>query len=282
MIKYIGSKRRLVDTIVDIVDFIPSTDTVCDLFTGTTRVAQGLKRAGYRVTANDVATYSEVLALTYITCDRRDVDIPFLKEKLRHLASLPGHDGYFTQAFSRDARYFQEHNTMRIDAIRPEIDRIAENRIEWAVLLTSLMEAADRVDSTTGVQMAYVKKWAKRSYKDLDLRLPSLLKGSGKTLREDALDLAPQLDDFDLTYVDPPYNQHSYFANYHIWETLIRNDQPEAYGIANKRIDCRDPRNKSPFNFKTKAWAAFTQLLNDICSRHILVSFKVLHLFASA
>ena len=28
------------------------------------------------------------------------------------------------------------------------------------VLLTSLLEAADRVDSTTGVQMAYVKQWA--------------------------------------------------------------------------------------------------------------------------
>ena len=31
----------------------------------------------------------------------------------------------------------------------------------YPVLLTSLIEAADRVDSTTGVQMAYVKQWAR-------------------------------------------------------------------------------------------------------------------------
>ena len=49
----------------------------------------------------------------------------------------------------------------------------------YPVLLTSLIEAADRVDSTTGVQMAYVKQWATRSHKDLELRLPELIAGSG-------------------------------------------------------------------------------------------------------
>ena len=36
----------------------------------------------------------------------------------------------------------------------------------YPVLLTSLIEAADRVDSTTGVQMAYVKQWAAALGKD--------------------------------------------------------------------------------------------------------------------
>ena len=35
------------------------------------------------------------------------------------------------------------------------------------MLIVSLMEAADRVDSTTGVQMAFLKQWAARSYNDL-------------------------------------------------------------------------------------------------------------------
>ena len=32
--------------------------------------------------------------------------------------------------------------------------------------------------------------------------------------------LAAALDGIDLAYVDPPYNQHSYLGNYHVWETL--------------------------------------------------------------
>ena len=35
------------------------------------------------------------------------------------------------------------------------------------------------------------------------------------------LALAPALGHFDLAYLDPPYNQHRYFTNYHVWETLV-------------------------------------------------------------
>jgi adenine-specific DNA-methyltransferase len=272
MIKYLGSKRVLVDTIVGIVRRVPSVRRVCDLFTGTTRVAQGLKRAGFFVLANDLATYSEVLATTYVATDRRRVDPAALRAKLAHLAALPGRDGYFTRTFAEDARYFQPHNARRIDAIRPEIDRIAEGPTERAILLTSLMEAADRVDSTTGVQMAYVKRWSKRSYNDLELRLPRLLPGEGLARREDAVSLAADLGDYDLAYIDPPYNQHSYFSNYHIWETLVRDDEPETYGVANKRVDCRT--EKSDFNSKRLAWDALAALIRGLATPWALLSFS--------
>ena len=59
----------------------------------------------------------------------------------------------------------------------------------------------------------------------------------------DAIALAPELDGVDCAYLDPPYNQHSYFANYHVWETLMRWDAPETYGVACKRIDCRSTKS---------------------------------------
>lgn len=280
MIKYIGSKRVLVDTIVAISRKVPDAHHVCDLFTGTTRVAQGLKKAGHSVLANDTASYSEVLALTYIVADRRTLDLDRLEGKLAYLSRLPDQDGYFTKTFSQESQFFQPHNARRIDAIRPAIDEIAEDRIEWAILLTSLMEAADRVDSTTGVQMAYVKKWSARSFNDLELRLPRLLRGSGKATRRDAVELARDLDNVDLCYIDPPYNQHSYFSNYHIWETLVRNDAPEAYGIARKRIDCRT--TKSNFNSKKAAWGAFSRMIRALRVRHALVSFNNEGFFTAA
>ena len=140
-----------------------------------------------------------------------------------------------------------------------------------AVLLTSLMEAADRVDSTTGVQMAYLKQWSKRSNQDLELRVPDMLPGPGHAMQLDAGEAA-QAVDVDLVYLDPPYNQHSYMGNYHIWETLVRWDAPEAYGIAQKRLECRS--YKSPFNSKKRIHDALRSTFAAIRSPYFVVSFN--------
>jgi adenine-specific DNA-methyltransferase len=128
------------------------------------------------------------------------------------------------------------------------------------------------VDSTTGLQMAYLKTWAPRSFNALDLKMPPLLAGAGRALREDANALAAQLPRADIAYIDPPYNQHSYYSNYHIWETLIRHDAPEAYGVARKRLDCRIV--KSDYNAKGRAWGAFETLVRTVQARHLIVSFN--------
>ena len=124
MIKYIGSKRTLVPRIVALAEALRSrtgATTACDLFTGTTRVAQGLKKTGFFVTANDAASYAEILAIAYIEADERIGGRDEVERKLAHLNGLPGCDGYFTQTFCVDSRYFQPGNGRRIDAIRGEI-----------------------------------------------------------------------------------------------------------------------------------------------------------------
>ena len=275
MIKYIGSKRTLVPRILAYAKAIrdrTGAGSFSDVFTGTTRVAQALKRAHFQVTANDLASYSEVLAIAYIEADANLHRGPLTAAKLGHLNALPGRDGYFTQTFCVDSRYFQPGNGRRIDAIREEIDRISDDRVEHAILLTSLLEAADRVDSTTGLQMAYLKEWAPRSFNAMELRMPLLIPGPGTALREDANALAAAMAPVDIAYLDPPYNQHSYFSNYHIWETLVRNDSPETYGVACKRIDCRV--TKSAYNAKARSWASFESLVRTIPAKHLIVSFS--------
>jgi adenine-specific DNA-methyltransferase len=271
VIKYIGSKRTLVPLITQAVTSLPA-ESVCDLFAGTTRVGQGLREAGLTVHSNDLASYSEVLGIAYIESDD-SVDRDRVQELLDHLATLEPEHGYFTETFCVQSRFFQPENGMKVDAIRNEIDRLDLTRQERSLLLTSLMEAADRVDSTCGLQMAYVKKWAARSFNPLELRMPHAVQGpAGRATRLDANDLAPELGDIDCVYIDPPYNQHSYFSNYHIWETLIRWDQPEHYGVACKRIDCKT--TKSPFNRKREAWDAFEGLIENIPSPWLVVSFN--------
>ncbi|WP_345208629.1 DNA adenine methylase [Fodinibacter luteus] len=273
MIKYLGSKRALVPVLADMAVATGATEAV-DLFTGTTRVAQELKRRGLRVTATDVATYAGVLADCYIATDAEQVDLDELDAELERLNALPGRPGYFTETFCLRSRYFQPRNGARVDAIRDELASAHEGSALFPVLLTSLMLAADRVDSTTGLQMAYLKQWAPRAHRDLELRRPDLIAGPGATVVGDALRTVDTLPRTELMYLDPPYNQHRYFTNYHIWETLVRWDAPEHYGVACKRVDSRDDATKSVFNSKRSMPAALDGLIARARAEVLVVSYN--------
>lgn len=275
MIKYIGSKRVLVPKIVSViqaVDAISPVRRVADLFSGTARVGQALKAAGYRVTSNDLLTYSYVLSQALVAADARRYPQSGVERLLRHLGQLPPEEGWFSDLYSRQARFFHPKNAARIQAIRGGIDAVSEgDPLLRAILLTSLLLAADRVDSTVGLQMAYLKQWAPRALNDLALAPPPLLPGSGRVLQGDAIEAARAVD-ADLVYLDPPYNQHSYLGNYHVWETLVLWDNPETYGVARKRLDCRD--RKSRFNQKRQAGQALSELVRAIRAPHLVLSFS--------
>ena len=282
MIKYVGSKRLLVPLLVDLVARIAPAGTVLDLFSGTSRVGYALKRRGYRVVANDHNAYAAALGTCYVAADAED-HAAAAAQLVAELNGLPGAPGYFTETFCERSRFFQPKNGARVDAIREEIAKKALDPELEAVLLVSLMEAADRVDSTTGVQMAYLKEWAPRAHKDLMLRVPELLpraaSGKGRALQRDALAAAVEVE-ADICYLDPPYNQHKYLGNYHVWESLVRWDKPEVYGKACKRVDCHD--RGSDFNSRPKAGPALRSLLESLAAPHLILSFNDEGYFARA
>jgi adenine-specific DNA-methyltransferase len=273
VIKYLGSKRSLVPLLGDIAARVGAR-TAVDLFTGTTRVAQEFKRRGILVTATDLASYSQVLSDCYIATDADTVDPQDLDNEIKRLAALPGEPGYFTRTFCEESRFFQPKNGARVDAIRNVLEADHRGSPLFPILLTSLMLAADRVDSTTGLQMAYLKEWAPRAHQDLDLRRPELLPGPGATVAGDAMETVDLLDPVDLMYLDPPYNQHRYFTNYHIWETLVRWDEPETYGIARKRVDSRDDSTRSVFNTKREMPAALADLIRRARAEVVVASYN--------
>ena len=274
MIKYLGSKRLLVPLIVDVVRSLGEERTVVDLFSGTSRVGHALKTYGYRVLANDLGAYAATLARCYVQADREDV-IEEVERLLPEMAAVRGKEGYVTETFCIKARFFQPKNGARIDAMRDWIAQRALDPEVEAVLLVSLMEAADRVDSTTGLQMAYLKSWAPRAYNDLDLRIPNVISripaGRCIAYQMEAQEAAATLSG-NVGYLDPPYNQHSYLGNYHIWETLVRWDDPEPYGVAQKRLDTRE--RKSDFNSKRKIHDALRAVVLNLDVDELVVSFN--------
>lgn len=271
MIKYIGSKRALLGQLTGAVRAaLPGGGRVCDLFSGTARVGQALKREGHAVWSNDLTAYAHVLATCYV-----QADAAVWREKaerlIAELARTPARDGWFTEAYCRQARYFHPENGARIEGVRERIAALSLEPELEAIALTSLMEAADRVDSTAGVQMAYMKAWAPRALRPLELRLPELTSGAGRATRADAVEIAPSVE-ADLVYLDPPYNQHSYLGNYHVWETLTLWDRPETYGVANKRIDCRT--RKSAFNSRPGIGPALGSVIDALNAPRLIVSFN--------
>ena len=248
--------------------------TVADLFSGTARVGHALKAAGYRVVSNDHNRYAHTLATCYVQADQERWAEP-ARRVLAELARLPGKPGYFTETFCIRSRFFQPRNGERIDAIREAVAGLdAEPELE-AVLLVALMEAADRVDSTAGLQMAYMKAWAPRAANELELRLPALLPrppaGACRALCGDAEEVAGGIE-ADVAYLDPPYNQHSYLNNYHVWESLVRWDKPEVYGIACKRLDCRTRRSR--FNSRPGIMPALARTVRALRCPTLVVSFN--------
>jgi adenine-specific DNA-methyltransferase len=275
VIKYLGSKRTLLADLVGVVSCFPELRSATDLFSGTARVGHAFKRHGLRVTSNDNSAYAHALATCYVEADREAVEAD-ARVLIDELNRLPGSPGYFTRTFCEEARFFQPQNGARVDAMREAIERKSLPPVLKGVLLVSLMEAADRVDSTCGVHMAYVKKWAQRAFNDIELRMPEVLPavsaGPCRATRLDALEAAREVDT-DIVYLDPPYNQHSYLSNYHIWETLVLWDTPEHYGVARKRVDCRT--RKSVFNRRREHGEAFAEVVRRVAHVPlVIVSFN--------
>ena len=275
MIKYIGSKRALLGHVTGAVRAaLPDGGTVCDLFSGSARVGHALKGQGFRVWSNDHNAYAHTLATAYVQADRERWATQ-AEGILTELRTVKAEAGWFTKAFCEDARFFHPDNGARIDAMRTRIEAMGLEPELKAVVLVALMEAADRVDSTAGLQMAYMKQWAPRALKPLELRLPDLLPGVAagacRATQGDAVEIADQVE-ADLVYLDPPYNQHSYLANYHCWESLVLWDKPETYGVANKRVDVKT--RKSAFNSRPGIGPALRSVIERVKAPNLIVSFN--------
>ena len=164
MIKYLGSKRRLVPVLGDICRGRGRAPRL-DLFTGTTRVAQEFKRQGAHVTAVDTralrrgvrAVLRRARRRRRSTATRSPTRSPISWRVPTSTATSPRRSAAGRGSSSRTTAGASTRSATRSSAT---------TAASWLypVLLTSLLEAADRVDSTTGVQMAYVKQWAPRSY----------------------------------------------------------------------------------------------------------------------
>jgi len=291
-IKYAGSKLKIIPYILESIKDL-KIKTVLDGFSGSTRVSQAFAKAGYDVTSNDVAHWSEICAKCFLLHNK---DKKYYQKILDELNALKGYDGWFTAHYGGDEKMeakmpFQIKNTRKLDAIRDKIEKLSLDDIDKAVILTSLLFALDAVDSTLGHFASYLSKWSKRSYNDLFLKLPDLKKTNGyhRVVREDIFKVVEN-NYFDLAYFDPPYGSNNekmppsrvrYSSYYHIWTSVVKHDKPRLFGKVNRREDTRDFFSASVFEEFRKnsngffiAMEAIRMLIQKTKAKYILLSYS--------
>ena len=275
---YIGSKYKLLsfikETIYKVVGKDLSTQIFCDLFAGTGVVGRSFKTEVKQIISNDIEYYSYVLNKNYI-----GNHIPFeYQPYLYELNSVEGTEGFiFREDSGKGAagrNYFKELNGKRIDAIRQTIEQWKkENHITENVyyfLLASLLENADKVANTASVYGAFLKHLKKSAQKDLYLDPALFVENQNEHLvfNEDSNILITKISG-DILYLDPPYNQREYGANYHLLNTIAKYDTFAPQGKTGLRS-----YQKSAYCKKNKVQEAFEKLIKEAQFRYIFLSYN--------
>jgi adenine-specific DNA-methyltransferase len=305
--RYIGSKDKLSDIIIDEIKSInKKADKIIDLMAGTGLFSLALREKGYTVNAVDVMNYSRHHLNVHLFLNEAphfdDISTVIEINKynnrtlfegnnyeavLNYLNHLEPVKGYFHKEFSPDGnptdtekprKYFTSFNASKIDSIRIEIKKIRENNIisdiEHSLLLHDLIMATNDVANIAGTYGHYLSKFVKRSKIPIKLTPTNFSKVDNfkghRVFTGYAEEVADKLTG-DLCYIDPPYIKRQYAANYHILETIAREDEPKANGVSGLR-PWRD--QYSNFCSKIKIRGSFDKILTNINCKDFLISYS--------
>ncbi len=276
---YIGSKIRLSSwiksVVIDVIGEL-SGKTFADIFAGTGAVGQSFKGDVKSVISNDLEYYSYILNRNYIENSREIEKANEYIDLLNSLALIS--DGFIFHQYSEggdgERIYFSSANGKRIDTMRQEIERLKTSKeIDdnlYYFLLASLLESADRVANTASVYGAFLKKLKKTAQKEMILK-PAYFEIDDKSHRVYNMDSNQLIKEIsgDILYLDPPYNQRQYGANYHLLNTIAEYKQ-----FAPKGKTGLPNYNRSNYSKKGEVLKSFDELIKSAKFQYIFLSYN--------
>jgi len=283
--RFIGGKERMLKFIEEIINEKNiSGEVLADCFSGTTIVAQYFKKKNYSIISNDTLFFSYLIQRTYIENNQ----LPQFK-KLNNLITniyhnlnqIKGFQGYCFENFAPSGKFkrmfFTDDNAMKIDGILKQIcdwkTKMRINEDEEVMLMTSLIEAVPFISNISGTYGAFLKTFDKRAFKSLELKIPEIYDNRKINLcyNMDSNELVKNIES-DICYFDPPYNNREYISNYHLLETLAKNDNNELRGKSGLRSD--DINYKSKYCKKDLCTGALADLISNTKSKFIMLSYN--------
>jgi len=304
LITYIGNKRALLGFIGESIHEIKlelGLDKLItfDGFAGSGVVSRYLKQHSSMVYSNDLEKYSATVTKSYLT-NKSEIDLNVLTEIYKKIDELKNTNQYgigiieelYSPKNTHDVKvgercFYTNENAKIIDNIRRIIDtNLVPDRYK-EIVLANLLHKSSVHTNTSGVFKGFYKSKDNGIGKfggdgenalqrimgeiRLDENVFSEYECNYLVLNEDVNDAVGKTGHVNLTYFDPPYNQHPYSSNYHLLNTIHDYVKPEKISnISGIRQDW----NKSEYNYKQTAEKSLDTLISKTDSDFIILSYN--------
>ena len=302
IITYLGNKRRLLNVIEKEIDDI-SADleknrlACADLFSGSGIVARMLKKHSRSLIVNDLENYSAVINSCYLT-NKKDfpqAEYEKLYAQIQDSCAKKKYRGIITKNYAPQndkniqpgERVFYTHeNALLLDTYRRLIDELVPEQMQKFFLAPLITEASIHVntsgifkgfykDKNTGIGCfgASGKDALSRILGKIELKKPvfSNFESDVEIYQKDAMELAGQLPELDLAYLDPPYNQHPYGSNYFMLNLILKNKLDVEIS---KVSGITQGWNHSVFNRPYSALESMEKIISTLPAKFIIVSYN--------
>ncbi len=302
LITYIGSKRALLNFIgegLSIVKKRMNKDKldIFDVFSGSGITARYFKQYASKLIVNDIEDYSRVINKCYLA-NRSELDEQQFMEAYNDLITelSCGHlrKGFISELYSPriddqimpgERVFYTSRNAAFLDTARQLIGDLDSPYRDF--FLAPLLSEASIHTNTAGVFKGFYKNRdtgegkfggnngdaLSRILGDIELKYPvfSNFECDVNVLQGDSNKVAPKIEEVDLAYLDPPYNQHPYGSNYFMLNLLVNYKKPEKISpVSGIPIYW----NRSNFNKKREAYNSFKELTEKIKAKYLLISFN--------
>jgi adenine-specific DNA-methyltransferase len=257
IITYLGNKRTLIDYIEIEIKLIQEKlkcdKTVnLDLFSGSGIVARMMKKYSSKIIANDLEDYSFLINSCYLENESSFDKVSFDKIHKKIMSSIKTtpFEGFITELYApknskkikRNERvFFTRENAIIIDSMLHYVKKNVPSEMRKFFIAPLLSEASIK-NNTAGVFKGFYKDKntgigrfggtgeysLSRILAPIEVNEPifSAFDSKFEVYKEDANELVKKLKGIDITYIDPPYNQHPYGSNYFMLNLIARNTAP--------------------------------------------------------
>lgn len=303
IITYLGNKRRLLEhiekEILLIAEKLNCQKLVCaDLFSGSGIVARMLKKYSSNLIVNDLENYSAVINGCYLI-NKKDFpaqEYSALKTKIEELCSIEKIPGIISQNYApqndKDIQkgervFYTRQNALLIDTYRRLIDDVVKEEPLKKFFLAPLITEASIHVNTSGVFKGFYKdkntgigcfgasgkNALPRIFGKIELKTPvfSNFESGLEIFQKDAVTLSKELKNLDITYLDPPYNQHPYGSNYFMLNLILKN---KLDANISKVSGIVQNWNRSVFNKPYAALSSMEEIISGISSKYVIISYN--------
>lgn len=302
LITYIGNKRSLLDFIGQGVNIVrqrlnQSQLTIFDVFSGSGVVSRYLKKYANRLVSNDIEPYAYLINQCYLSnateVDREAIDYWFNYLTLQ-LSENQLKAGFITELYApkyldniheHERCFYTPRNAMYLDTARQLIETLPISLQHY--FIAPLLAEASIHANTSGVFKGFYKNSTTgigqfggnnkdaltRILGNIHIQKPlfSRFNCHVELHNGNANDIATQVKQVDLAYLDPPYNQHPYGSNYFMLNLLVNYQKPSTIspisGIPNNWY-------RSSYNKRQQAYDAMQNLVQSVNAKYLLISFN--------